>query len=151
MGGSRLHCSFQQEGRDLHRACVRLFGEFLELFQCLRGKPDKPLLIPRRIGRTPTTFRRPETRCHFCCELDCPEVAAGDETLPRFSAPNSLAMRSMSKDGFMTYSSPNSRNARYSSPITIPISPWCASRPIFRQKLPSWRRRPESAIASGVV
>jgi hypothetical protein len=60
-----LHSVFEQYCRNLHRACVRLFGELLKMFKSPRREPDQALLAPRWIRGAPAAFRDAETRGDF--------------------------------------------------------------------------------------
>src|SRR5205085_3906009 len=76
-----LHSLFEQQRSNLHRACVRLRGDFLKLLECLRREPDQALLAPRRISGASAAIRNAETRCDLGSYLKSAEVTTASRNL----------------------------------------------------------------------
>jgi hypothetical protein len=128
----------KEQRRELHRfeadavARADLGRDLFKTFQGLRCKRNEPPLSPSWIRRPAAAARYPEAGLHVHQKLHRSEVAAR-RTGP--SAPvrtEPFGILFMSSCVFIACS-PKSRIAKYSSPMTRPIAPWRASRPILLQ------------------
>lgn len=71
---------FEQQRRDLHRACVRLFRELLKPLERFRRESDEALLAPRRGSGTPDALGPGRAKS---CKISVPRngyLKFGDQT-----------------------------------------------------------------------